>query len=240
MKSTILYLKHLLFLLIVIASSEGFAQQSNDLAVTRFLSPSTEINKYDSSDQVPISVVLENIGPNVVPSNDLIRFKYNVSYSYNDTTRGSFDTTEVYNIILPAGRQLNIGDEEEYILNSNYTLPVGAVFSIAAEPLGSSTYPENNYKQRLGIVRFTVSLEEEQSSLINKVFYSSGIIKVELLASKKGQLEVFDMTGKQLINQTHSANSKQAIPFQNYPNGIYFLKVTNEQGQTSISKFAKN
>ena len=50
------------------------------------------------------------------------------------------------------------------------------------------------------------------------------------------KIEVIDLQGRMLLNQENQLNT---IDFSHFPNGIYFVKVSTEQGQNKLFKILK-
>jgi len=79
----------------------------------------------------------------------------------------------------------------------------------------------------------------------NEVFVPNGIaiypnpafseLIIEMPFSNSFRIEIFNMTDKIVHTENFFGNQKQSIPVENLPNGVYFLKITSQQG-TSFKK----
>jgi hypothetical protein len=67
---------------------------------------------------------------------------------------------------------------------------------------------------------------------------SSNFVTIEVTSLTNAKLQVLDVTGKVLMNESLN-NTTNSVSVQQLPTGLYFFKITSNEG-TATSKIIKN
>jgi len=222
-------MRRLFTLLLVLGLSIEINAQSNEIEVIQVPSPIKNTN-YNSPDSADIIIRIRNVGPSPIETYDSLRIAYSVSRT---DTAFDFDTT------LSVNRRIQVGAADQYTLVKNYRIEGEGTFSVCAEIKGTLFYPQNTSKFPGECSQFLVSVKKVDLKP-SKVYFSSGTIYFDLNEVVSGKVEVFDITGKLLLKNKLKPNKKQSITFDASSKGFYFLKVIDNNGNNSTSKFIVN
>jgi hypothetical protein len=206
----------------------GFSQ-SNSIDVRTIISPVQGFN-YDSNATANIEIRFKNEGPNDLFAQDSINFA---------VTIGHGTTSEFYSIKQRVNLTMNPGQLKDYVLIPNYQFKVENDYIICITAQGTDAYPSNTHKNPRKCVSFIVGIDGELLQ-IDKIYYANKQLNFHLKNAHNSTALVYDITGKELLNEKLLNQSEQTLDFSSHANGFYFLKVINEQGQSSISKFVVN
>lgn len=199
---------------------------SNDIKVIEVVSPISNFN-YAESDVVDFVIRIRNNGPHDLIGGD----QFNLTYSLANP-----DTTIAFDTNLTIGEPMDVGRTLRFTIQDDISFNDGNNFSACALVNGTNIFPINTNKFPGECSSFIVGLENRELPL-QKVFYQDGMIQFSLGQPLKLQAEVFDMTGRLLLNRSISAGQNRSIKFQPTAKGIYFLKLSDEDGRTAIKKF---
>lgn len=203
--------------------------QVNEMEVAQVPSPIKNTN-YNSPDSADIIIRIRNVGPNTIQTFDSIRVRYTISQS---DTAIQIDTT------LFPGRPVVPNSLIQFTLRENYKFEGKGSFSVCADALGTILYPTNPSKFPGACSQFLVGIESVDLKP-NKVYFSNGRLNFELQEAFAGQVLIFDITGKALQENVLRSNKKHSISFNTSAKGFYFLKIIDQSGNSSISKFVVN
>lgn len=223
-------MRRLLTTLIVLmgVAIQGKAQ-SNELEVFQVASPIENTN-YKSLDSADIIIRIRNIGPNNIEAFDSLRISYSVS---KIDTAFEFDTTIVSN------QRIAVGSAGQITVVEDYRIEGQGTFSVCAEVTGTYFYPINTSKFPGECSQFIVSVKKADLKP-SKVFYSSGALNFELNEVINGRVEIFDITGKVLMDTPLKPLTKQQVYFPSPSRGFYFMKIIGKDGSNSTAKFVVN
>jgi hypothetical protein len=206
----------------------GFSQ-SNGINVRTIISPVQGFN-YDSSATANIEIRFENNGPNDLFAQDSIHFGISIGHGV---------TTEFHDIRQVIGITMNPSQQRDFVLIPNYDFKVENDYIICITADRTDLYPVNDTKNPRKCVSFVVGVNDEKID-IEKIFFANNQLNFQLNKPFNSKAVVYDITGKVLLNEKLLNQNEQIIEFSNRANGFYFLKVINDKGQSTISKFIVN
>ncbi len=217
------------FFFLTVILSMGANAQINEMEVAQVPSPIKNVN-YNSPDSADIIIRIRNIGPNTIDAFDSIRVRYTISQT---DTAIQIDTT------LAAGRPVVPNSLIQFTLRENYKFEGKGAFSVCADALGTILYPTNSSKFPGACSQFLVGIESIDLKP-NKVYFANGQLNFELKEAFSGKMQIFDITGKSLQENVLKSSKKHKISFNTSAKGFYFLKIIDQNGNSSISKFVVN
>jgi hypothetical protein len=208
----------------------AFAQ--NDIKVQDIISPDSKT--YNTVDTFDIVVRIQNLGPNILVQGD----NFNINYSVGDGTPNS----QSFDIMLPVGgnRAMEVNEARIYPIATGFEINGNGSFALCVDVGdGTTAFPTNLNKDPGSCKAFIVNVKEEQLD-IEKVYYADNAIYVSLNRADNVTLEIFDITGKLILESSFQNKSNNIIPFDAPNRGFYFIKVTNKNGVQTSSKFIVN
>ena len=203
----------------------------NNIKVQDVVSPSART--YNTVDSFDIVIRIQNLGPNALIPGD----KFNISYSVGD---GSINS-QFFDTLLQVGgsRSMVVNEARVYTLANNFKINGNNQFSACADVSGTSIYTKNTNKDPGDCAIFIVNLEQEQLS-IDKVYFADRSIYLSINKPEAIKLEVFDITGKLVLESSTKNQTNTSIPFDAPSSGFYFIKLTSASGLQTSSKFVVN
>ena len=204
----------------------GQSEISNDAEVLEVVSPVANFN-YAAEDRVDYVIRIRNNGPNNLIAGDQFRLSYSLA---NQDTTIAFDTA------ITVGEPMEVGRVIGYTILEDMTFGSSNNFSACANVNGTNIFPINTNKFPGACSSFIVGIEDLRLA-VDQVFYNDGGIHFFINQSGKFDLEIFDMTGKLLLQKTLAGNQEQKINFNDAVKGLYFLKITDQERNTAIKKF---
>ena len=226
---------YLLFISFLLCSLSGYSQfGSNEVQVIQVPEPIRNIN-YNSPDSTDIVALLRNVGPNRINDYDSLYFNYSISQidTANVSTAYEYDTTIV------AGNTIGVGATVRYTVAKNFQMQGSGKASICVDIKGTWEHPTNISKSPFACSQFIVGIEEVDIRP-SKIYFSNRTLFFEISEAIVPFVQVFDLTGKVLMETQLQSNQKQSIPFNVRSKGFYFLKVSDKKGNSSTSKFVVN
>jgi len=106
-------------------------------------------------------------------------------------------------------------------------IPINQNVSVTFDMIINTTVKSVTVSGTTGIVTINDKAVSVYPNPTNNILYVSGM--------QNANIQIFDLSGKLLINQQNADNQ---INVSNLQNGIYSVKITNESG-TVIRKFVK-
>jgi len=160
---------------------------------------------------------------------------YIITASVNNASWGSIDP--------PAGDiEVIEGNSLTFTITPNTNYKINEVL-VNGEKMGAiPTYTFDDVKEDGTIqVFFALDVGIEENALSNIHIYpnpTTGELRIESSKFKVQSVEFFDIYGKNLTPQTSHPTPQTSINISVFPAGIYFVKITTEQG-TVIKKVVK-
>ncbi|MBL4707808.1 MAG: T9SS type A sorting domain-containing protein [Flavobacteriales bacterium] len=221
--------KYTLLLISALCFTSAFSQ--NDIKVQDIISPSART--YNTVDTFDIIIRIQNLGPNRLIPGD----KFDITYSIEDGTLNSqfFDTL----LLVNGSRAMEVGEGRIYTLATDFIINGNNTFAACADVSGTTIYTQNTNKNPGDCATFIVSVEQQQLD-IEKLYFADNAIHLSLNRADKVKLEIFDITGKLILESNVPSKSNNIIPFNAPSNGFYFIKLTTNNGAQTSSKFVVN
>jgi len=222
-----------LLILIGLMTSNAFGQtqSTNSQSVEEIVSP-VKNALFKTNDTSDIVIKLRNQGPNDLFASDRVE----ISLSINVEKQGTILTVDT---LLSLGKYIRKDDFVDLTILENYQFTLDNRYNICASAGGTLIHPVNSNKFNSACTPFSVGLKELEAKVSN-VYYSNGKLFFNLNNIPDAQLEIYDMTGKIVLNQRIQA-SNRSIDFNPKSKGFYFLKVINNRhSANAVAKIAVN
>lgn len=222
-----------LFLFLGLASLQALAQtqSTNSQSIEEIVSP-VKNALFKTNDTSDIVIKLRNQGPNDLFSTDRVK----INLSINVEGQGTILTVDT---ILPFGKYLRKDDFVNFTILENYKFTLDDRYNICASAGGTDIHPINSNKFNSACTPFSVGLNELEIKVSN-VYYSNGKLFFNLNNIPDARLEIYDMTGKIVLNRRIQARDNY-IDFNPKSKGFYFLKVINNRySANAVAKIAVN
>jgi hypothetical protein len=128
--------------------------------------------------------------------------------------------------------------------NKTTNIGVNSVYTFDMGP-GVNQWGKNRFELILNAKSTTTSFEDKQSSIINTkmVVYpnpASDVLNISINNSsfKNSSISIYNISGNEVLSSTMMGTSTQ-LNIESLSNGVYFVKVKNENGFDRTVKFIK-
>lgn len=222
-------MKHFTLVLLSFLTVLGATAQTN-IEMTSINSPASN-GVYTIGESVPFSFTFSNLGPDTLGVGDTLfaNFFFNQSQPIQQINY-VFDTTMAVNASLTL------------VANGNLTLqstPGQQEICMFVNTFNNiDTDSTNNLLCQNYDLIDPVSVGEEVAAFAS-AYYNSGDLFVTLVNGNTAELEVIDITGR-LVKQQTLLNTNEVVSMSTLPQGIYIAKMTNSAGETTSTKFMVN
>lgn len=207
------------------------AQQENSLRIFNIVEPTSNV-LYKTVDSTDFVVQVENLGPNdIVPAD-----RFHITFSISDGSGANsmdFDTS----ISVGGMANMRVGEVRTYTLAKDIKFNGNGDFSARADVSGTDAYPKNTNKFSSNSTVFVVDVKEVPLSIEN-VYYAEGNVIFRLNEAKSLRVEIYDITGKIVANESFQNKKEYSFSFGSQKKGFYFMKVISNDGRSSTAKFA--
>jgi len=243
--------------LILLVSFIAPAQNSTDTYTTNFsvdlVSEISNINIYDTVVFDFSNAIAFNDTDLLIPvsiiSDDVVNaLDFQLTYNHTNLLYETITNNTVY---LSMTEFYNQADETIRFTSNSFTTyenhPVQLVFirfkilsqQLAASDINPVLALLNGDPCTIKLIGgdITVGINSISTNDFAKVYPNPASETVVIESSENGTVQVVDLSGRELLLQTSIyANQKQVLNTQNLPNGIYLLKISNEQKLLSTKK----
>jgi hypothetical protein len=201
----------------------------NGMDIQAITSPQPNVN-YDSNATVNVSATVLNEGPNIIDDTDTLYVNLNISGS---------DSTESYNLAIPAQDSLKVGEVKEYILFQDYTFSKEQNYRLCATLTGTRVFQTNSTANPTKCVSVVVGIKElEVLSRPSKVRYLNQKILFSSNSNSTVLIQIFNISGKLMTQETLKLSRENSLHFNAPSKGLYFMRTSLPSGESSTSKFA--
>ena len=212
----------LLFALITLSTLNA----QNDLEVRSFISPQLNFN-YDTTALVDIKIEMKNNGSSTLIAGDTIYITLRIAT--NDTT-SFIDYSKLLTVNVPNGSVTELLLEEDYHFDKSND------YSVCAGIDGTHQIPNNTrFQKSPTCVAFVVGVNEIKTK-VEKLFYANNKINFRFNQKVNAQLHVYDISGKEIFSSRVNQKAGE-LDFAAPASGFYLLRLVEENGNTTTSKF---
>ncbi len=218
-----------LTLLLAVFTVFGASAQTVDIIVTE-IDPPADSAVYTIGDSINLSFTFFNVGPDSMNTGDTLNVLY------------QFDTDPIAGFVYLLQSPLSVNGGIQLTLNNKIALPSVPgphTFCLSVFP---RVFTEADSSDNILCNDFDlidpVSVTEVSAATIN-AFYADGALNVTLPGNQRTELQVIDITGRQVANHT-LFNTNELVNVSDLPQGIYIATFTGQNGDTFSKKFMVN